>query len=80
MKKIDGKEVAKSIYSDIEKDIKGFSRKPCLIAILTTENPASLSYVNRKAKMCEKWFLQYKEAEYLSGVLWLQRHPLLHPH
>jgi methylenetetrahydrofolate dehydrogenase (NADP+)/methenyltetrahydrofolate cyclohydrolase len=55
---IDGKAIAKAIYSEIEQDIKRLQDNhgivPGLAAVLVGDNPASRMYVNSKAKMCGK--------------------------
>jgi len=52
---LDGHVVAQEIYQKLKKKLKGpFSRKPTLACIITGQNPASLAYVGRKAKMCHE--------------------------
>jgi len=50
---LDGKVVAQKIHDDVQTALKEHTgRKPCLVAVLTTDNPASIFYVERKAKAC----------------------------
>ena len=52
---LDGKKLADTILSDIHaKLLSGYPRKPKLAAILTTKNPASLTYVSKKVDACNK--------------------------
>lgn len=55
---IDGRAIAKQIYSEIESDIAELRTKhqivPGLAAVLVGDNPASKMYVASKAKMCGK--------------------------
>lgn len=54
---IDGKEVAKAIRSDLKARISALAEKgvvPGLAAVLVGNDPASHTYVNSKAKACEK--------------------------
>jgi len=53
---LDGHTVAKKIYEELKETLQAsrYSRAPCLAAVLTTKNPASQSYVNRKVKACKE--------------------------
>jgi len=52
---LDGHAVAKIIRQEIKDELsKGYKRPPCLAAILTTNNPASHTYVARKIKACHE--------------------------
>ncbi|MCJ8330521.1 MAG: bifunctional methylenetetrahydrofolate dehydrogenase/methenyltetrahydrofolate cyclohydrolase FolD [Lentisphaeria bacterium] len=55
---LSGKEVSAAVYSRIESQIASLSEKhsvtPGLAVVLVGEDPASQSYVNSKAKKCEK--------------------------
>ncbi|MDH4157580.1 MAG: bifunctional 5,10-methylene-tetrahydrofolate dehydrogenase/5,10-methylene-tetrahydrofolate cyclohydrolase [candidate division Zixibacteria bacterium] len=54
---IDGKEVAKSIRKSLKPRIAALADKgvvPGLAAVLVGENPASVTYVNSKARACDK--------------------------
>lgn len=54
---IDGKKISKEIQAevkaDIEKWIASGQKRPCLVAILVGEDPASQKYVENKMKACE---------------------------
>lgn len=55
MKMLDGHAVAKEIHEDVQKEVAHLKgRKPCLACVLTTDNPASLSYVRRKVRACQE--------------------------
>lgn len=61
---IDGKAIAAQVRSEIEKEIKalqGRSVTPGLGVILVGENPASMTYVKMKQKMCEELGIITKE-------------------
>lgn len=49
---LDGRPVAESILSDIKSKIAKHKTKPKLAVVLTTNNPASLVYVNKKRQSC----------------------------
>lgn len=52
---LDGKAVANGIQESLRKAILAKNgRPPCLAAVLTTDHPASLSYVNRKVAACKE--------------------------
>lgn len=54
MKLLDGKVVAALVHQEIKKKISQIqARAPCLVAVLTTDNPASLHYVKRKVQACQ---------------------------
>lgn len=91
MKIIDGKEIAETIYKELEKDIKQLKEKhdiiPGLAVVLAGEDPASLVYVRNKHKMCEKLGIyseEYRlmatatEKELLDIVERLNRNPNIH--
>jgi methylenetetrahydrofolate dehydrogenase (NADP+) / methenyltetrahydrofolate cyclohydrolase len=51
---LDGHKIATLIHDEIKEALGApFPRKPCLAAVLTSQNPASLIYVGRKVKACE---------------------------
>lgn len=51
---LDGHNVAQHIQKAIKKSIEECtSRPPCLACVITTDNPASVTYVKRKVKACE---------------------------
>ena len=55
MKILDGKKVAKEIHDEIKSAIEHVKgRAPCLAAVLTTDHPASHTYVRRKVKACNE--------------------------
>ena len=55
MKILDGKLVAKHIQEEIKQTLLyPYSRPPCLVAVLTTDHPSSLSYVQRKVQACNE--------------------------
>lgn len=55
MKILDGKKVAQKLQHEIRDALtRPFPRKPCLVAVLTTDNPASLAYVQKKAEACRE--------------------------
>ncbi len=50
---LDGKRIALHIHDDLKKRIAELKwRPPCLVAVLTTDNPASHTYVKRKVAAC----------------------------
>lgn len=52
---LDGKALALSLLNDIKEALsKPLVRKPCLVAVLSTDHPASLSYVQRKVRACKE--------------------------
>jgi methylenetetrahydrofolate dehydrogenase (NADP+)/methenyltetrahydrofolate cyclohydrolase len=51
---LDGKVVANKILADIKEQIARYRACPILSVILTTDDPASKVYVNRKIKACEE--------------------------
>lgn len=52
---LDGKLVASTIHEQLKAAINDLSgRKPCLAAVLTTEHPASHTYVKRKVAACKE--------------------------
>lgn len=53
---LDGKLVAQRIHDEIKAILSTIpaSRPPCLVAVLTTDHPASLSYVKRKVAACHE--------------------------
>lgn len=52
---LDGKKVAKDIETDLPIRIKQIGgREPRLVALLTTDNPASKIYIGRKRKFCNR--------------------------
>lgn len=52
---LDGKLVAKKIQDAIKEALThSHLRPPCLAAVLTSDHPASLSYVNRKVAACKE--------------------------
>ena len=54
---IDGKDIAKQVRKDLKGRIKSLAEKgitPGLAAVLVGDDPASQTYVNSKARMCEK--------------------------
>ncbi|MCH7618856.1 MAG: bifunctional 5,10-methylenetetrahydrofolate dehydrogenase/5,10-methenyltetrahydrofolate cyclohydrolase [Candidatus Marinimicrobia bacterium] len=68
---IDGKAIAVQVRSEIEKEIKalqGRSITPGLGVILVGENPASMTYVKMKQKMCEELGIITKEFRPNTGI------------
>lgn len=53
---ISGSEVSLQIQQELSHKIKSinFSRSPCLAVILVGDDPASITYVSRKQKVCQK--------------------------
>src|SRR5581483_1168866 len=52
---LDGHKIAAKIQDAIRQTLeKGYERPPCLAAVLTTDHPASHSYVRRKVKACQE--------------------------
>ncbi|MBS0635063.1 MAG: bifunctional 5,10-methylenetetrahydrofolate dehydrogenase/5,10-methenyltetrahydrofolate cyclohydrolase [Verrucomicrobia bacterium] len=52
---LDGKLVASTIHEQLKDAINDLSgRKPCLAAVLTTDHPASHTYVKRKVAACKE--------------------------
>jgi methylenetetrahydrofolate dehydrogenase (NADP+)/methenyltetrahydrofolate cyclohydrolase len=52
---LDGKAVAKHIQNELKTTLSTLSgRPPCLAAVLTTDHPASHSYVKRKVAACKE--------------------------
>jgi methylenetetrahydrofolate dehydrogenase (NADP+) / methenyltetrahydrofolate cyclohydrolase len=48
MARIDGNQVARDIISELTREVAGFSRRPCICFVRVGEDPASVSYVNKK--------------------------------
>ena len=68
---IDGKEIAKSIRSEIEEEIQHLKDKnitPGLAVILVGDDPASHTYVRMKQKMCEELGIMSKDSRPNSAV------------
>ncbi len=68
---IDGKAIAAQVRSEIEEEIKvlrGRSVTPGLGVILVGENPASMTYVKMKQKMCEELGIITKEFRPDAGI------------
>ena len=68
---IDGKAIAAQVRSEIEKEIKALhdrSVTPGLGVILVGENPASMTYVKMKQKMCEELGIITKEFRPDAGI------------
>ena len=52
---LDGKKVAGRIHDELKAEIGALSgRAPCLVAVLTTDHPASHTYVKRKVAACKE--------------------------
>lgn len=72
MKLLTGKEVATSLYKEIEEHTQQFIQKtkhaPTLAVILVGEDPASLAYVNSKKKMCDTLSFGHKDITFSSHV------------
>jgi methylenetetrahydrofolate dehydrogenase (NADP+)/methenyltetrahydrofolate cyclohydrolase len=52
---LDGKLVARRIHDELKEELKSISgRPPCLAAVLTSDHPASHTYVKRKAAACKE--------------------------
>ena len=53
---LDGLKLATKLQNKIQEQLQNTSypRRPCLVAILTTEDPASHTYVSRKIKACQQ--------------------------
>lgn len=52
---LDGHKIARQIHDDIKNQLQiQLPRPPCLAAVLTTKDPASHAYVNRKIKACNE--------------------------
>ena len=52
---LDGKRVAGRIHDELKEAIGALStRPPCLVAVLTTDHPASHTYVKRKVAACKE--------------------------
>ena len=55
---LDGKKVAGEIRAEVAENVKAFvdagGPKPCLVAVLVGEDPASQVYVRSKSRACEK--------------------------
>ena len=51
---LDGKAVAEKIYAQIGEELLHSSTKPCLVAILVGDNPASQLYVRHKVATCAR--------------------------
>lgn len=55
MKILDGKALAAQLRQQIQLTLSNdLPRKPCLVAVLSTDHPASLSYVQRKVVACQE--------------------------
>lgn len=50
---INGKEIGKSIQTQLEEKVKKHNKKPGLAVILVGNNPASLAYIGMKKKACD---------------------------
>lgn len=52
---LDGKRVSQQIIEAIKKEVKACTpRPPCLVALITTDHPASHTYVSKKAAACRE--------------------------
>lgn len=88
MRLLTGKEVADEVYSNIEKTMKGHPEvKPTLAVILVGDDPASVTYVESKKRMCDKLGFGHKDyhlptdstnEELVSLVHALNDDPLVH--
>ena len=65
---IDGQKIAKEIRLELAEKISKSADKPKLCVILVGKNPASLSYVGRKAKACEEIGMGYECLEFDESV------------
>ncbi len=72
MKILTGKEVATSLYKEIEEQsallFTRTQHKPTLAVILVGDDPASASYVSSKKKMCEKLNFGHKDIVFSDAV------------
>lgn len=57
---IDGKKVAEKVLEEVSEEIGRSKNPPKLCVFLIGSNPASLSYVGRKEKACEKVGMNYE--------------------
>lgn len=48
MARIDGNQIAKDIIAELTREVAGLPRKPCICFVRVGEDPASVSYVNKK--------------------------------
>ncbi len=77
---LDGKKIAHTIYSDLQKNIKSLEKKPVLWAVLVGKNPESIRYIWQKRKFSEKigmWFQLFSFPENISESELLQKLKLL---
>lgn len=65
---IDGLKISAEIRAELAEKIAASDSKPRLCVILVGKNPASLSYVGRKAKACEEAGMEYECAEFDESV------------
>ena len=56
---LEGKSVADSIKKNFEKRIKGLSKKPYIAVLAIAGNEASLTYIRRIEKNCEKYGIKF---------------------
>ena len=63
-----GKPIAEKIYRKIEKEIKGFNKKPLLAIILAGNDPASLAYVHLKEIIANKLGVSFKIYHFVENV------------
>lgn len=80
VKIIDGKEIAKEIRGEIEREIKSLKEKnitPGLAVILVGDDPASQTYVRMKQKMCEDLGIISKDSRPNSDLTQAELHALI---
>jgi methylenetetrahydrofolate dehydrogenase (NADP+)/methenyltetrahydrofolate cyclohydrolase len=64
MKLIDGRKIRDEILAGIKKEISGLSFQPVFCDILVGNDPASVQYVNMKAKIAESVGIKFLDAKF----------------
>ena len=65
---LNGRAIAKDIYSQIQKEVETLKTPPTLGVILAGNNPASLSYIKQKKKWAEKIGIGFKLFPFQSDI------------
>ncbi len=68
MQIVDGRAIAKKIYSEIKDEVAAMPDKPGLAIILIGDDPASKLYVRLKERACQKTGIKFEKHEYSDGA------------